>query len=132
MLALRDISPKRGLEACRKVHYSTQGGNAISSIQTYPAILQLAINITGDKFLLPLGVLRIRPEEITHGSIVGNFLLSVNCPEIQHVYQEPLKLSLRAFVSSTINLIWSRVWMEGLSPPWTQKILPSMMAERER
>ena len=126
MLALRDISPKRGLEACRKVHYSTQGGNAITSIQTYPAILQLAINITGDKCLLPLGVLRIRPEEITHGSIVGNFLLSVNCPEIQHVCQEHLKLS------SIINLIWSRVWMEGLSPPWTQKILPSMMAERER
>ena len=127
MLALRDISPKRGFEACRKVHYySTQGGNAITSIQTYPAILQLAINITGDKCLLPLGVLRIRPEEITHGSIVGNFLLSVNCPEIQHVCQEHLKLS------SIINLIWSRVWMEGLSPPWTQKILPSMMAERER
>ena len=92
MLALRDISPKRGLEACRKVHYSTQGGNAITSIQTYPAISQLAINITGDKFLLPLGVLRIRPEEITHGSIVGNFLLSVNCPEIQHVYQEPFEV----------------------------------------
>ena len=126
MLALRDICPKRGFEACRKVHYSTQGGNAITSIQTYPAILQLAINITGDMCLLPLGVLRIRPEEITHGSIVGNFLLSVNCPEIQHVYQEHLKLS------SIINLIWSRVWMEGLSPPWTQKILPSMMAERER
>ena len=91
MLALRDISSKRGLKHVERCTIQFRVAMQLSPLKPIQQFCNSQLcNITGDKCWLPLGVLRVRPKEIAHGSIVGNFLLSVDCPKIQHVYQESL------------------------------------------
>ena len=68
---------------------------------------------SGERCSLPLGVLGIRPKKITHGSIMGNFLLSVNRPKIQCQYQQPIVY----WYSSALITFAPRTW-SGPASEW--------------